>query len=255
MRAWGRELGGGVRYSGLDKSVLNLIKVGKSKKLLDKVVVMCYTKRIRRCRMFKWLKKILFGSKSSETEAKVNDVNSAMRRLGKDDKVIEKVLDEFISVTSSKYFNVKKYKSMNGKVLNGVVRKLTKFNVGMKVASDEKSMILMGRVLLRDLDKLYLAVSDILAVHMYKNKITVSFVKDKKAVKRLIKKHMGVDVDVAAFYDYEKRTIHISCEDMTASMLGHEIAHAIISKYFVVPPNGTIQEILCGYVDYKIKKM
>jgi hypothetical protein len=37
-------------------------------------------------------------------------------------------------------------------------------------------------------------------------------------------------------------------------MLGHEIAHAIISSFFIVPPPEKIQEVLAGYVDYSLLK-
>jgi len=34
----------------------------------------------------------------------------------------------------------------------------------------------------------------------------------------------------------------------------HEIAHAVISHYFIVPPPAKIQEVLAGYVEYDLRK-
>jgi hypothetical protein len=48
--------------------------------------------------------------------------------------------------------------------------------------------------------------------------------------------------------------VYISYPEMTIGMLGHKIAHAIISHYFVVPPPAKIQEVLAGYVEYSIRK-
>ena len=56
------------------------------------------------------------------------------------------------------------------------------------------------------------------------------------------------------FYFHDDKTIYISTEDLTLGMLGHEMAHAIISHYFVVPPPTKVQEVLSGYVDYSFQK-
>jgi hypothetical protein len=37
-------------------------------------------------------------------------------------------------------------------------------------------------------------------------------------------------------------------------VLGHEIAHAIMSHYFVVLPSEKIQEVLAGFVEYQLRK-
>jgi hypothetical protein len=57
-----------------------------------------------------------------------------------------------------------------------------------------------------------------------------------------------------SFYFHEEKTIYISTEDLDLGMLAHEIAHAIISHYFVVPPSERVQEVLSGYVDFHFKK-
>lgn len=52
-----------------------------------------------------------------------------------------------------------------------------------------------------------------------------------------------------AFYSHKRRTIYISLEKLTAGVLAHEIAHAIINVYFDTPPPERMQEILAQYVD------
>ncbi len=60
--------------------------------------------------------------------------------------------------------------------------------------------------------------------------------------------------DRASFYVYSLNTIYISADNFKANILGHEIAHAIISYYFVVLPSVKIQEVLASYVEYQLNK-
>ncbi|MBZ0167484.1 MAG: hypothetical protein K8I00_11815, partial [Candidatus Omnitrophica bacterium] len=57
-----------------------------------------------------------------------------------------------------------------------------------------------------------------------------------------------------AFYYHATNTIYLSLESASLGVIGHEMTHALISKYFVVPPTERIQEILAGYVEFSLKK-
>jgi len=52
-----------------------------------------------------------------------------------------------------------------------------------------------------------------------------------------------------AFYSHKSRTIYVSVENISAGILSHEIAHAVINFYFPEPPPERMQEILAQYVD------
>ncbi len=52
-----------------------------------------------------------------------------------------------------------------------------------------------------------------------------------------------------AFYNHKTRAIYLSLSDTTDGVLAHEIAHAVINSFFVVPPPANMQEILVQYVD------
>ncbi|NQS99649.1 MAG: hypothetical protein HQ595_01075, partial [Candidatus Omnitrophica bacterium] len=56
------------------------------------------------------------------------------------------------------------------------------------------------------------------------------------------------------FYIHSSKTIYVSAENFTTQALGHEIAHAVISHYFVVLPSVKTQEVLAGYVEYQLRK-
>ncbi|MBL7072103.1 MAG: hypothetical protein ISS26_08075 [Candidatus Omnitrophica bacterium] len=52
-----------------------------------------------------------------------------------------------------------------------------------------------------------------------------------------------------AFYSFDKETITVYTDRVTDGVLAHEIAHAVMHRYFEVPPPRKIQEILCRYAD------
>lgn len=52
-----------------------------------------------------------------------------------------------------------------------------------------------------------------------------------------------------AYYESRPRVIHISVDYATDGVLAHEIAHAVVIRYFSTPPPQKIQEILTQYVD------
>jgi len=52
-----------------------------------------------------------------------------------------------------------------------------------------------------------------------------------------------------AFYVHTAKSIYVSVADVNDGVLAHEIAHAVISIYFVTPPPARMQEILAQYVD------
>ena len=104
------------------------------------------------------------------------------------------------------------------------------------------------------LDALYLEVCDILDIHLYSLKIDLEVVADKQQLAAILGNYFKNPPDTPSFYFYEKNRIYISFQDMTLGMLAHEISHAIITHYFVVPPPEKVQEVLSGYVEYAISK-
>jgi hypothetical protein len=123
------------------------------------------------------------------------------------------------------------------------------YSSGGTAASDNVSDILA-----KSLDGLYQEVSDILDIHIYSFKGTVQVLPDRQSLSSYFKRAYGIDFDERSIYYFEKDIIYVSLADMTVGVLGHEIAHAIISHFFVVPPPAKIQEVLCGYVEYSLRK-
>ncbi len=109
-------------------------------------------------------------------------------------------------------------------------------------------------ILAKTLDVIYLETSDILDIHIYSYHGAIQFLPDVSAVDSIFYKYAGRSMHERSFYFHEKNTIYISVRDLELGVLGHEIAHAIISHYFVVPPPVKVQEVLCGYVDFNLRK-
>jgi len=105
------------------------------------------------------------------------------------------------------------------------------------------------------LDAMYLQVCDIIDIHMYSLVIDLDIFPDKNALGRTLSEYSDKSADVPSFYFYDKNKIYISFEDLNPGMVAHEITHAIVTHYFAVPPPMKLQEILCGYSDYSIRKL
>ena len=112
----------------------------------------------------------------------------------------------------------------------------------------------MVHVLNKTLDALYLEVSDILDIHVYSFHGKIKFLPDQRAVAKAYRDFSGQDFKERSFYLHQESTIYVSLEDLNLGMLGHEMAHAIISHYFVIPPPVKTQEVLSGYVEYSLRK-
>mgnify|MGYP001588875309 CR=1 FL=1 len=104
------------------------------------------------------------------------------------------------------------------------------------------------------LDTLFLQVSDILDMHIYSYTGFIKVCRDNSQLKEIYSNLFNSELNHASFYVAELNTIYISSESFTKEILGHEIAHALISRYFVVQPPVKIQEVLAGYVEYQLRR-
>ena len=105
------------------------------------------------------------------------------------------------------------------------------------------------------LDTLFLQVSDILDMHIYSYTGTIKVCRDYSQLKEIYSNLFNTTLNNRySFYVAGLNTVYISPESFTKEILGHEIAHAIISRYFVVQPPVKIQEVLAGYVEYQLRR-
>jgi len=103
-------------------------------------------------------------------------------------------------------------------------------------------------------DILFNRVCNILDMDVYSFKGNIKICRDKDQLKGIYSNLFEKELTRLSFYVYELNTVYISAESFTREILGHEIAHAVISHYFVVLPSVKVQEILASYVEYQLRK-
>lgn len=109
-------------------------------------------------------------------------------------------------------------------------------------------------VLGQTLDSLFLEISDVLDIHIYDLNSNLNIYLNSEEVQNVFRSFFKSDFDQVSFYVPENNSIYISEKDLSLGVLGHEIAHAIVSHYFVVSPPAKVAEVLCGYVEYSLRK-
>jgi len=105
------------------------------------------------------------------------------------------------------------------------------------------------------LDILFLGVCNMLDMNLYSFQGTIKICRDTIQLNDIYTNLFGSSLGGRySFYVSDLNTIYISQEHFEREVLGHEIAHAIISHYFVVQPPVRASEILAGYVEYQLSK-
>ena len=104
------------------------------------------------------------------------------------------------------------------------------------------------------LDRLFLVVTEILEARMKQFESSVKVCESASGLGEVSERLFGREIKAGGFYVVALDSLYIDSENVTLYVLGHEMAHAVISKYFVVPPPERIQEVLAGYVEYELRK-
>jgi len=80
-------------------------------------------------------------------------------------------------------------------------------------------------------------------------KIIVRIYPDKTALHEAYFNIYKKKKELRAWYIYEYNTIYVNAQDLTAGMLAHESAHAIVDHFLAARPPRATAEILARYVD------
>ncbi len=103
---------------------------------------------------------------------------------------------------------------------------------------------------------LFARASDVLDMHIYSLKANIKIFATQQDLTDFYNNlfHAHVPCTGYSFYLDEEKSIYISAERFQREILGHEMGHAIMSRYFVVQPSVRIQEVLAGYIEYQLRK-
>lgn len=104
------------------------------------------------------------------------------------------------------------------------------------------------------LDILYNIVMQALDMNLFSLQGNLKICSNREHLNNVYENIFSRPLKSSSFYINEYNTIYISADDFTKEILGHEIAHMIISHYFVVQPPQKVAEILSGYVEYQLRK-
>lgn len=109
--------------------------------------------------------------------------------------------------------------------------------------------------LVEALDTLFLGVCNILDMNLYSFQGIIKICRDEGQLNEIYTNLFGSSLgNRVSFYTSELNTIYITGEHFQREVLGHEMAHAIMSRYFVVQPPVKASEVLAGYVEYQLRK-
>jgi hypothetical protein len=127
-------------------------------------------------------------------------------------------------------------------------------NIGVGEVIISEQPLVRGNDLGAMLDTLFSWVGKQLDMNLYSLQGNIKICKDDVQLKQVYNTIFGRNLKVQSFYISEYKTIYISAEHFKKEILAHEIAHMIISHYFVVAPPQRAAEILAGYVEYQLRK-
>ncbi|MDD5680174.1 MAG: hypothetical protein PHI59_02915 [Candidatus Omnitrophica bacterium] len=103
------------------------------------------------------------------------------------------------------------------------------------------------------IDILVRKAKNILDMHPQGFKINIKIYDNQDELNDAYKEIFAEEASYKAFYVHKFKTVYISLNNLSESVLAHEIGHSIIDSYFTVPPPPKIRELLACYVDLHLK--
>jgi len=103
---------------------------------------------------------------------------------------------------------------------------------------------------------LFARASDVLDMHIYSLKANIKIFATQQDLTSFYNNlfHQNIPCTGYGFYLDDTKSIYMSADNFRREILGHEMGHAIMSRYFVVQPSVRIQEVLAGYIEYQLRK-
>ena len=106
----------------------------------------------------------------------------------------------------------------------------------------------------RHVDWLFQRVQMALEMHKPDTRVHIRLYQNQEEISEVCVKMSGKPTKAPAFYWKETNTIYLQTEKLSIGILAHEMGHAVIDHYFIIPPPSKISEMLCQYVDGQISK-
>ena len=149
------------------------------------------------------------------------------------------------------YFTVYYRPGANLKKIERRLRKRSFYITGIKKPGWNSSVL--DKIAYR-LDRLFLRAKEILDMNPRMKKVIILIFKSRSDVKRECQNITKTKRRVKSFYYHKQHTIYISEQDISDSILAHEIGHALVDHYFLIPPPLKLKEMLAYYVDMHLEE-
>lgn len=104
------------------------------------------------------------------------------------------------------------------------------------------------------LETILLRVEEILAMYPASMELKIKIFSDRRELSREYLTLFGTVQNYKSFYIHSLRTIYASMQDISDSVIAHEMAHAVIDNYFLVIPPEKTAELLATYVDSHLER-
>jgi uncharacterized protein (DUF2132 family) len=102
------------------------------------------------------------------------------------------------------------------------------------------------------LDTIFMRVRDILGMYPDKADIKIKIFKNRQNISAELCFLNQTDGTCKSFYTYRFNSIYTSEQDVTDSVIAHEMAHAVVDNYFSTTPPEKMAEILATNVDFHL---
>lgn len=103
------------------------------------------------------------------------------------------------------------------------------------------------------LDLLFLRAEEILGMYLQMD-LKIKIFKNRNQIKDEYYEIYKTYENCASFYAHRMETIYTSEQDISDSVIAHEIGHAVVDHYFFVKPPQKIGEMLAQYVDIHLEQ-
>jgi hypothetical protein len=110
-----------------------------------------------------------------------------------------------------------------------------------------------AEILANEIDIITRKARKVLDMYPAQFHVDIKIYRSQEELRDVYEKIFEEKEDYIAFYIHKFKTIYISLDSISESVLAHEIGHSIVDSYFSVLPPPKIRELLACYADVHLK--
>ncbi|MFA5146601.1 MAG: hypothetical protein WC515_04430 [Candidatus Omnitrophota bacterium] len=133
--------------------------------------------------------------------------------------------------------------------LKSMDRKLRRRGYYMSWGRSSEVLPGSGASIARRMDSIFGRVEEVLDMYPRNMHIKIRIFRDREELSEEYNRIFHKSAHFKSFYVHKHETIYTSEEDISDSVISHEMGHAIVDHYFAIIPPPKIRELLASYVD------